>query len=211
MFTILAEETQFSLIQLISGVGQNYIATAGSDVAYFQIRLSGGHDQLSLTLAPKSNPFRMFVKQCVGAACEQDLPTDSDHTWASSCLRTNSVLNVARNDTQGTSYLVAVTPCDSSPGGGFTLTGEVETKVLLLSMGRAVSDYSRQNGYANFKVFMPEASTKEVRACEERTRRLSMPWTYLPFRASSPSPFLCRKQTCPSPRPHFARRSFSSL
>ncbi|GMH55605.1 hypothetical protein TL16_g01946 [Triparma laevis f. inornata] len=157
MFTIMAkEENTDTLIQLIDGVGQNYIAQSQTDMTYYQIRLSGGHDELRLSLAPKSSKFVMYVKQCVGAACEQDLPSPTNNGWASVCQSEESLLQVSRNDTQGTSYLIGVTPCGSSPGGGYTLTGEIDKKVLLLSMGRAVSDYSRINNYAQFKVYMPE-------------------------------------------------------
>ena len=86
MFTIMAkEENTDTLIQLIDGVGQNYIAQSQTDMTYYQIRLSGGHDELRISLAPKSSNFVMYVKQCVGAACEQDLPSPTNNGWASVC------------------------------------------------------------------------------------------------------------------------------
>lgn len=73
-------------------------------------------------------------------------------------------LKMSRNETAGSSYLVAVIPCGQAgdgSGGEYTITGNVESTVLTLSMGQSVTDYTKKDEYAQFKVYNSEVG-KEI-------------------------------------------------
>ena len=68
---------------------------------------------------------------------------------------------MSRNETDGSSYLIAVAPCGGDAGGEYTITGNVASTVLTLSMGQSVTDYTKKDDYAQFKVYNSERG-KEI-------------------------------------------------
>lgn len=58
------------VISLLAGVPQNYVSLSQTDVAYFQVRLGSGHDDVRVFLQPRSGSFIMYAKKCSGTGCE---------------------------------------------------------------------------------------------------------------------------------------------
>jgi len=159
MFTVMARNMQSGghVISLLAGVPQNYISINQDDAAYFQVRLGSGHDELRVSLQPRSGKFIMYAKKCSGVTCETSPPGPSNYTTASICSESPTDVKMSRNDTEGSSYIVAVVPCgESASGGEYTITGSLESKVLTLSMGQSVTDYTKLGECAQFKVYNSE-------------------------------------------------------